>query len=77
MSLTRSRPPRPSGTPGSNATKAITGSGAVPDFSLPQPLINQPTESFGSRTPESGVLQQREEYREIRCCFSVTIRRDA
>ncbi|KAK1924921.1 hypothetical protein DB88DRAFT_525546 [Papiliotrema laurentii] len=78
MSLIRSRASRPSNTPGSLGTKPAAGVGQPPDFSLPQPLIttNIDMPSVGLKTPDSGIMA-REEFREIKCCFSVTIRRDA
>ena len=78
LSLMRSRIPRTSATPASLGTRAATAPGHPPDFSLPQPLIMTHTDSFAGRmaTPDSEIYA-REEYREIKCCFSVTIRRDA
>lgn len=64
--------------------------GLVPDLSLPQSLISSATNAPqahstgdvpgptpGDGTPNLGSTRSGEVYREIKCCFSVTIRRDA
>ncbi|ORY24987.1 hypothetical protein BCR39DRAFT_545491 [Naematelia encephala] len=70
--LTRRRP-HPSTTPGSTSTKAVPGSAHVPDLALPQPFISQ--QERGGLSPLT--RRKQEEDNEIKCCFSVTIRRDA
>ena len=69
VSLMRTRAPRLPAS-GSLHAKAAVGPYELPDLALPQPLIETGSDGFGDFTG-------REQYREIKCCFSVTIRRDA
>ncbi|KAI9637874.1 uncharacterized protein MKK02DRAFT_23232 [Dioszegia hungarica] len=84
-SLTRLPPRQPFSTPplfGLPKTAAPGPSGlshpslsAVPDLSLPQSLINTANGAVGAGG--MAAMGSAEVYREIKCCFSVTIRRDA
>jgi len=80
MSLTRRREPRYTGTPHSNAAKSalLEGQAPIPDLALPQPLMTNAgvmSDTASSDTGHGGMVA--EDYREIKCSFSVTIRRDA
>ncbi|ORX33425.1 hypothetical protein BD324DRAFT_639734 [Kockovaella imperatae] len=73
VSLTRSRWVRSSATPLSHNGKLAASTNV--DFALPQPMISdRPGGDVGSGVAsDTGI----EDYRLIKCCFSVTIRRDA
>ncbi|CAD6581228.1 MAG: hypothetical protein TREMPRED_002944 [Tremellales sp. Tagirdzhanova-0007] len=66
--------------PSSTAVKSVAAvsRASVPDLALPQSLVTGRGGWSDAASPETdhpGMIS--EEYREIECCFSVTIRRDA
>ncbi|WWD16065.1 hypothetical protein CI109_100490 [Kwoniella shandongensis] len=70
ISLTRHRPRHLSATPASQPAKsAASAPPYIPDLALPQSIF-----SDGASSDAGG---SGDEFREIKCCFSVTIRRDA
>jgi hypothetical protein len=75
MSLIRRRT-----SPSSTALRPINGKGDMTELSLPQSVMygGPPPPASEEANSDYGYGQGlREEYREIKCCFSVTIRRDA
>ncbi|KLT41722.1 hypothetical protein CC85DRAFT_312581 [Cutaneotrichosporon oleaginosum] len=71
LSLTRAQPARTQGnTPAHGPTLAMT---TVPDLSLPSSLAMS-SSSTGPSGPQHGTIE--EEFRVIKTCFSITIRRD-
>jgi hypothetical protein len=75
LSLTRQQPSRTvNNTPAQPATLAMS---TVPEFNLPQSITMTPmtpTAATGLMAPTA--LAPEEEYRVIKTCFSITIRRD-
>ncbi|BEI91661.1 uncharacterized protein CcaverHIS019_0404810 [Cutaneotrichosporon cavernicola] len=75
LSLTRAQPARTQGnTPAHGPTQAMT---TVPDFHLPPSLAMSSlamSSNSGPSGPQHGTIE--EEFRVIKTCFSITIRRD-
>ncbi|WVQ69934.1 uncharacterized protein L199_008157 [Kwoniella botswanensis] len=65
LSLTRHKPRHLSAAPTPNPSKSAFPAPPPPDLALPQ--------SFHDGASDNGMM---DEFREIKCCFSVTIRRD-